>query len=74
MIDDEGRVRPAHADSVRVIKTSELLAQRMTGRHIGSEVSIDYDPAKTYNDYFTNVCAEFIEQNGARYGVHLHRK
>jgi len=71
MIDDEGRIRPSHADSVRVIRASELLAQRMSGRHIGSDVTIDYNPSKTYNDYFTDVCARFIEEHGARWGVHI---
>lgn len=73
MIDNEGRLRPAHADSVRVIRASELLAQRMTGRHVGSDVSIDYDPAKTYNDYETDVAARFIEKHGARWGVNIRR-
>ena len=73
MIDHEGRLRPAHADSVRVIRASELLAQRMTGRHIGSEAHIDYDRSKTHNDYFTDVCARFIEANRHKYGVFLRK-
>jgi len=72
-IDAEGERRSTHRDAVRINAASELLSQRMTGRHLGGgDVVVEYNPQRD-TSYWSRTLVKFIEEHGSNNGVRVVR-